>query len=377
MLLDFKGSNSPTIGVEIELQLLDPETLDLCPRSVELLDRCNQLGLDRVKSEVHQSMVEIDTEISTDVSQCASFLAERLDGVVTLASELGLKIGLSGTHPFQNWPDRLISDGERYQALYQKFQWLTRRMNVYGMHVHVGVASGDRAVAISQAAIRYLPHLLALSANSPFWHGVDTGMQSSRVSVMESFPYSGVPPYLSNWDNFEHYAQTLYKAGAISSLKDLYWYIRPNCGFGTIEFRMCDVMSSLDETMAVVALIHSLVVWIQERLDAGDAGLAWSQEEHWIALENQWRAARDGLDASIILDTKGHQQNISASILELVQTLSPVAKRLNCAAELEYITKMIVSGNGAQKQRKVFQDTGSLKEVVTRYVDASNSILAF
>ena len=368
MNFHFRGSDQPTIGVELELQIINPNTLDLTPHAELLLTKCENEGLDRVKSEIHQSMIEIDSEISMNVKQCRAYLEKRIEGLVRIADDVDLALGLAGTHPFQRWPERRISSSERYQFLHQKFQWLTRRMNVYGMHVHVGVPSGEKALAISQAVIRYLPHLLALSANSPYWHGVDTGMNSSRISIMESFPFSGLPPLFPSWSSFEHYIKTLHQAGAISSLKDLYWYVRPNLEFGTLEFRICDVMSSLDTTIALTALIQCLVVWISERLDARDPRMNWSQEEHWIALENHWTAARDGLDGAIITNLQGSRQKISDSLIQLIEELTPVSKQLNCEEELYSLLQVIEQGNGAKKQRDVFNETGSLQDVVSSYI---------
>ncbi len=364
MPLEFIGSSKPSIGVEIELQILDPETLDLTPKAELLLDKCLSFGLERVKAEIHQSMVEVDSEISDDVKQCRKFLSSRIKKLNLMANQLGLQLAVLGTHPFQRWSDRLISNDDRYQNLHQKYQWLVRRMNVYGLHVHIGIKSGEQALRISTALVRYLPHLLALSANSPFWQGLDTGMQSSRVNIMESFPLAGIPHQFNHWSEFEHYCDTLGHAGAIRSIKDLYWFIRPNLKFGTIEFRICDALSSLDETMALVALIQSLVVFVSKNIETNHHEWVWSKEQQWIAPENQWNAARDGLDGTITTDSGGQRQKISESILQLIEKLSPTAISLNCIEELHYINQIIINGNGAQRQRNVFKETKSLRDVV-------------
>ncbi len=214
MTLIFKGSNQPTIGVEIELQILDPATLDLTPQSEKLLECCKERGIYRVKTEIHQCMIEVDSEISTDVKECRAFLKKRLQETCCAADSLGLKLAVTGTHPFQKWTDSLISNRVRYKNLHDKFQWLARRMNIYGMHVHVGVSSGERALAISNVLAPYLPHLLALSASSPFWQGIYTGMNSSRISILDAFPYSGFPLRFTTWNEFEHYYNTLHRIEA-------------------------------------------------------------------------------------------------------------------------------------------------------------------
>lgn len=364
MGLKFTGSPAPSIGVEIELQIIDPVTLDLTPKAELVLEKCRAAGLQRVKAEIHQSMLEIDSEVSKDVKQCRRFLSSRIHRLQQIVHELELKIAISGTHPFQRWCDRLISNHDRYQKLHEKYQWLVRRMNVYGLHVHIGVQSGEQALKISNALVRFLPHLLALSANSPYWQGVDTGMQSSRVNIMESFPLSGVPHQFNHWGEFEHYYETMRRAGAVGSIKDLYWFIRPNLEYGTIEFRICDALPTLNDTMALVALIQSLVVYTSNSIEANeDNWWNWSKEQHWLAPENQWIAARDGLEG-MIATGDGKRQNISESVQQLIERLSPTARSLNCYEELQHLHQIIANGNGAQKQRNIFKETQTLREVV-------------
>jgi len=363
MSLEFQGSIKPTLGVEIELQLLSSESLDLTPQGKLILDICKKTNESRIKSEIHQSMVEVDTEISENVKECKIHLQKRMLWLNHIVEEHKLQVSITGTHPFQNWEDRIFSDSKRYQSLHEKFQWLARRMNVYGMHVHIGVSSGDRVLSICRGMIEYLPHLLALTANSPYWHGIDTGMQSCRVNILDAFPYSGIPPYIPNWVEFEHYYNILLKVGAINSFKDLYWYVRPNLLFGTVEVRVCDAMTKLEESMAVVALIQCLVAKINQELDSSSQR-KWTREQDWIAPENQWIASRDGLEGMIIVDVLGKRQKISDCILDLIQLLSPIAKALQCLEELHFLKEIIKNGNGAQRQRKVFQKTGSIKEVV-------------
>lgn len=363
MPLEFQGSSKPTIGVELELQLLNPQSYDLIPLAEDLLAVCKSIGDERVKCEVHQSMIEVDSEVSKDVKECRQYLKDRLLSVNEIAERVGVELAMTGTHPFQCWPERLISNSDRYRYLHEKYRWVFRRMNVYGMHVHIGVSSGERALAICRAMTKYLPHLLALSGNSPFWHGVDTGMQSSRISILDAFPFAGMPKRISSWKEFENYYDTLYKVGAIKTFKDFYWYIRPNLLYGTIEVRICDVMTTLDETMALTALIQCLAAEINEKLDAG-IELEQSPELQWIAPENMLIAARDGLEGRIIVDLDGTRQQIAEEIFKLADALLPMAKKLNCEEELLYLHSMIKRGNGAQRQRKIFQETGSLREVV-------------
>lgn len=363
MAIVFPGSDKPTLGVEIELQIIDLKSGDLVPESEKIIEVCESQRLERVKTEIHQSMLEIDSEIAEDVKQCRYFLNNRLVRLSNIVESLELGLSITGTHPSQHWKDRLISNSTRYQDLHEKFQWLARRMNIYGLHVHVGVSTGDRALAICQAMDQYLPCLLALSANSPFWHGIDTGMQSSRMNILDTFPFGKMPFEISRWENFEHYYDALNRAGAIKSFKDFYWYVRPNLLYGTVEIRICDAMSTLDETMALVALIQCLVAKINMDIDCGDLLLR-SVEFYWISPENLRIAARDGLDGMIIQSLDGEKVRISDIILNLIETLSPISKSLNCYEELSYLYNILEKGNGAQKQRDIYNKTGSFKSVI-------------
>ena len=364
MAIDFSGSLKPTIGVEIELQLIDPETRDLTPQSLKLLDLCQDCGIDRVKAEITQAMVEIDSEISHDVKQCRRYLEERAARLRSVADKLGIQFCVSGTHPFQRWTERKIYPSERYLYLVEKFRWLARRLTVYGIHVHVGVDSGEKAIAISNAVLKYLPHLLALSASSPYWEGVDTGLQSCRAGVMESFPISGLPYYFLNWQEYEKYCSVMQRAGAITSLKDLYWYVRPNPSFGTLEFRICDGVPTLTETMALAALIQSLVVWIDEGLNRGTRPRKIKMQRYWIAPENQWVAARDGLKGMIIVNDEGDRRSISDDVLKLIDDVAPVSQQLNCYEELLHLKDIVQNGTSAERQRAVFAEKQNLQDVV-------------
>jgi len=369
MAIEFAGSPRPTIGVEIELQVIDPETRDLSPHSLKLLSLCQERGIDRVKAELTQAMVEIDSEISNDVKECRGYLEGRIHQVRSVADALGIQFCVSGTHPFQRWTERKIYPSERYFYLIEKFRWLARRLTVYGVHVHVGVDSGEKAIAISNAVLKYLPHLLALSASSPYWEGVDTGLQSCRAGVMESFPISGLPYYFLNWQEFEKYCSIMQRAGAIASLKDLYWFVKPNPTFGTLEFRICDGVPTLTETMALAALIQSLVVWIDEGLSRGTRPKKIKMQRYWIAPENQWVAARDGLKGMIIVNEEGDRRSISDDVLKLIDQLAPISQKLNCHEELLHLEKIIRCGTSSERQRAAFAEKQSLQGVVDSLVE--------
>lgn len=373
MSLNFQGSPKATLGVEIELQLIDPETMDLTPRAQEVLALCEKRGVSHVKAEVHQSMLEIDTRISANVTECRECLTTTLSGLYSVVEDLGLRISSTATHPFQNWPERLIFPNERYVTLQKKFRWLLKRINVYGLHLHVGVSDGEKVVQLTRSMYRFLPHLLALSANSPFWHGEDTGMQACRPNIMESFPTGGLPPYLNSWRDLEMYVETMTHGGAIKSVKDLYWYIRPNLAFGTMEFRICDTANSVPAIMAIVSFIQNLVEYVGQNPELW----RWDVRQHWLAPENHWIAARDGLNGVICAGSQGEKKQIAEEIFWLLDELTPIAKRLNNYDEMMYIKTILKTGNGAHRQREIYKETGSLQSVVKACAEEFHSSLNF
>lgn len=369
MSISFAGSPNPTIGVEVEVQLIDPKTLDLVPRSIELLDICKKHKISGAKAEITQAMLEIDSHAANDIKECRARLQERLTQLRQAASELGVRLNMSGTHPFQRWTDLKIFPNPRFEHMLKKFQWLARRLMVYGAHVQIGVPSGEQAIAITNHVIQYLPHLLALSASSPYWEGFDTGLQSCRIGILESFPISGRPYYFPDWSGFEDYCNTLHNIGAIESIKDIYWFVRPRGDNGTLEFRICDGMPTLTETVAVAALIQALVVWINEGLKDGSRKRDVSMRRYWIAPENQWLATRDGLDGMLIVDEGGRRRKLSDDVMELVETLRPVARKLNSEEELCHVKQMVCHGSSATRQRAEFVRTGRLTAVVHKLME--------
>ena len=232
------------------------------------------------------------------------------------------------------------------------------------MHVHVGVRDGERAIHILNVLISYLPHLLALSASSPFWGGTDTGLASSRMAVLESFPTGGLPYYFPDWKGFQKYYETLIATGAIGSIKDLYWDIRPHFDFGTLEIRVCDGLPTFRETLALVALIHCLVVWIDDGLDRQLRSPHIHMQQYWLAPENKWQATRYGLDGMIVAQESSERMQIRDAVKLLLQELNPIAQSLHCVDELESIFEILESGPSAVRQRQIFAKTGSHRNIV-------------
>ena len=356
--IPFNGSPAPTLGVEIELQILDPQTCNLKQGSTLILDRVGDHP--KVKQELTQSTIEVITGVCTDVAETTADLAASMRELYALGDELGLTFASAGTHPFGQWRDQKIFPNERYQALVDKIQWPARRLLIYGLHVHVGVSSGEKAIVVMNALTTYLPHLLALSASSPFIDFEDTGLASARSKIFEAMPTAGLPYRLANFGEFQTFMNTLVRARAIESVREIWWDIRPHPGFGTLEIRICDAPSTLREIAALTALVQCLVVVLGERYEAGaPMGIL----QPWILRENKWRAARHGLDADVITDNEGHHGPLRALVPDLVARLAPVAERLGCSEQLASVGELVANAS-YERQRARYAATNRLPDVV-------------
>ena len=358
--IPFNGSPRPTLGVEMELQVLDPGSLDLTSRSCAILGRLGDHP--KIKQELTQSTVEVITGICNTVAEAREDLTASLQELYGLSDELGFTLASAGTHPFGQWRNQEIFPNERYQDLVDRIQWPARRLLIYGLHVHVGLSSGEKAIAISNALTTYIPHLLALSASSPFMDFEDTGLASARSKVFEGMPTAGLPFRLHSWGEFQRFMNTLVRAGAIESVREIWWDIRPHPGFGTLEVRVCDAPSTLWELTALTALIQSLIVCMDDHYENG---VPMKVLRPWIMRENKWRAVRHGLEAEIIVSNDGDQAPLRDHIAELIRTLEPYAAQLQCADELSGIGRILDDGASYERQRRTYARTERLPDVVS------------
>ena len=360
--ITFAGSPRPTLGVEVEFQIIDPETGDLAPGGPEILAAHEH---EYVKPELLQSTVELNVGPCEDVKEARDVLTLRLNALRAAAGELGYRLISAGTHPFSAWESQKVTEADRYQRLLDRMQWPARRLMIFGVHVHVGVNSGEKAIAISNSLTTFLPHLLALSASSPFWHGEDTGLASVRVKIFESLPAAGLPYRMINWGEFQRFMNTLIHAGAIESIREIWWDVRPHPVFGTIEIRIADALPSVTEIIALTALIQCLVVRLAELYDCGEY---LPLNRHWIISENKWRAARYADEAMVIADDAGEVKRLDEMVHEMVEKLEPLGKRLNCHAELLDNLKILKVRPAYHRMRQVYAETQDLREVV-RYLE--------
>lgn len=360
METSFATSEPLTLGVELELQLVDWRSYDLVPAAPRILSTLGS-KTERIKPEIFRAMIEINTGICRDVADVRRDLVQSLRHLHEAAAAHGVEVVSAGTHPFGLHSERLFYPSDRYAQLLERNAWIARRLLIFGLHVHVGMRSGDHAIATMNALSRYLGHLLALSASSPFWAGEDTGLASSRITIFEAIPTAGTPPSFDSWADLEAFASKMVASGSVGSMKDFWWDIRPSPGFGTLEVRICDSPATLDEILSIVALVQCLAAAADDRIEAGERQAA---PPAWLLRENKWRAARHGLDAAVLVDDEARSVRLRDHIPELVRSLDAVARRHRCERELAQLVNMLERGTASERQRAVRGRTHSLPAVV-------------
>ncbi len=357
--LDFRSSGVLTLGVEIEMQLIDPQTFNLTASAGELLKATQHLN--PLNPEFYLNTIEGNTGKCATVQEIEKDLQDSLAALHKVTEPMNIALATTGAHPLAKYSDCVISPTERYLELIDRNQWLTRRMTVYGLHVHIGMANGEDCIRYNNFLMNFLPHLLALSASSPFWQGTDTGLSSCRPTTYEALPTAGQPYHVRNWKNFENLYESLKKCGSIKSLKDLWWDMRPSPAYGTLEIRVCDGCATLYETLAITAFIHTLAHWFSEH---GSWLEFVNYPSRWISRENKWRAIRYGLDAELVMNVDGKTKLLRDDVREWVENLKPYAERLGYGQYLANLLTLVERGTSSERQRAVFQKTGSLEEVV-------------
>ena len=350
-----------TIGVEEEFQIVDPETWELRSHVTQLLSASAPALGDQIKRELHQSIVEVGTKICADVSELDEEICHIRRELSASAESVGLRIAAAGTHPFSSWKDQIISPGERYESIVEELQQLARSLLIFGLHIHVAVPDKASTIELLNEARYFLPHLLALSTSSPFWQGRDTGLKSYRTTVFRRFPRSGIPDQFESWGHYEDYVNTLVELHCIDNGKKLWWDLRPHPQFGTLEFRICDVPTSPNTTIALAALAQAIVVKLY-RLRRRNLGFRIYPRS--LVEENKWRAARYGIDGRLIDFGRRAEVPMKELAVELLEFVDDVVDELGSRQALQYVHRIVAEGTSADKQLEVFRKTGDLKQVV-------------
>lgn len=360
-LYKFVTNDRPSLGVEIELNLVDARTMALRSAIGDLLAAIPAEEQAAIKPELLQCYLEINTGVCRDVEQVGSDLAAKIDVVRQAAANNGLKIYWSGTHPFSKWQDQDVTPNDRYLALIDLLQETARRLVTFGLHVHVGVDSGDKAIMICDRIMQYLPVLLALSANSPFWQARDTGLHSQRVKVMETLPTAGLPPLMRNWSEYTWLLNHMVQTGFIKTIREIWWDVRPHHNFGTVEVRICDMPPTLRHVLGLTALIQCLVFDLSQEIDRG----TYQYDCHpFMVRQNKWRACRYGMEAALV-DPNTFQSIPARKVVHsLVDRLAEHAEELGCARYLQDVHHLAEEPTGASRQIETYRQTGDLAEVV-------------
>ena len=364
----FAVNERPTIGVEIELNLVDSQTMALSSGMPGILSALPADLEGSVKPELFQCYIEINTKVCDSVAEAHRDLTEKVQAVDQIARGQGMRLFFSGTHPFSRWQDQEVSPLDRYHNLIDLLQEAARRIITFGLHVHVGVDSGDKAIMICDRILQHLPTLLALSANSPFWQGRNTGLHSQRTKIMETLPTAGLPPLMRNWSEYVWLQNLLVDTGFIKTIRELWWDVRPHQNFGTVEVRICDMPPSLSHVMGITALIQCLVHDLSEEIDRG----TYQFDCHpFLIRQNKWRACRYGMDSRLV-DAATHQTIPARDVVHaLAEKLRVRARELDCASYLESVHEMTDQPTGSVLQLQAFRETDNLAEVVRRMVEIS------
>lgn len=369
MHLDFHASPAPTLGVEWEFALVDRTSRDLVNSAADLFAATTHRleAPERLHKELLRNTVEVVTGVCGTVGEAVDDLRRTLGVVLPAADAMGVDLLGAGSHPFADWSEQQLSEGGRYEELIDRTRWWGRQMLIWGVHVHVGMPERDRVMPVISALMTSYPHLLALTASSPVWAGVDTGYASNRAMVFQQLPTAGLPFEFDTWADFEACIGDQRTTGVIDSMSDVRWDVRPSPHLGTVEHRVCDGISRIDELASVTALLHCLVVDLDTRLAAGET---LPRLAPWHVQENKWRAARYGIDAEVILGADNRERLVTDDLDDLLEKLTPTAVRLGCADELARVADIPRRGASYQRQRKVAAATGGdLRAVVGSLVD--------
>jgi len=366
--IHFNSNDRPTLGIEIELGLVDNRTMALSSSFAKLAKQLPQQDADQYKPELMQCVIEIITGVCQTVDDAAIDLQQKIAVVEAAADKIDLRLWWGATHPFSPWREQQVTPDERYLQLVELLQELARRLVTFGLHVHVGVDSGDKAVMICDRILRHLPTLLALTSSSPFWEGRKTGLQSHRSKIMEGLPTAGLPTLMRNWSEYVWLVNHMVDTGFINTIREIWWDVRPHHAFGTVEVRICDMPGNLQDTLAVAALIQCLIKALSDEIDSG----TYQHDCHpMMVRQNKWRATRFGTAAQLVDSYSYQVVTVAQAVDNLVDKLTPVAANLGCEHHLEHCRHIAASPSWADRQLSILAETGSAEEIVRQLTEVS------
>lgn len=354
-----------TLGIEEEFQIIEPRSRELRSHVQQILEDGRMTLNERVKPEMHQSVVEIGTDVCADIAEARQQVVELRSELATLAEHRGLKIASAGTHPFSHWHDQLITVQERYATIVKDMQQIARANLIFGLHVHVGIPDREEGIDLMNQARYFLPHLYALSTNSPFWLGENTGLKAYRQMIFERFPRTGIPDAFGSLSEYEDYLDLLVATGCIDNAKKIWWDIRLHPFFNTIEFRICDAQTRVDDTIGLVAMMQAIVCKLRKLLHQNTTFRSYPRR---LLDENRWRASRYGIDGELIDFRRKRAVETRSLIHEILEFIAPEVAELGSAREVAHVEKILAEGTGADRQLAVWERTGDLKAVVDHII---------
>jgi glutamate---cysteine ligase / carboxylate-amine ligase len=354
-----------TLGIEEEFQIVDPQTRELRSHITEMIEEGQMILGEQVKPEMHQSMIEIGTGICNNIQEARADLVKLRRTISSLAESKGLRIAAASTHPFSSWREQKITPDAHYEALLNEMQMLAQSLLIFGMHVHIGIDDREAQIHLMNAARYFLPHVLALSTSSPFWMGTKTGLKSYRSELFKKFPRTDIPDYFSSYSEFDNYVNLLLKTGCIDRPKKIWWDVRPHPTFPTLEFRICDIPSKVDEVIALAALFQAITAKLYKlyRMNMG-----FRLYRRALIQENKWRAVRWGLEGKLIDFGKQKEVPVRDLIYELLDFVDDVVDELGSRKELEYIHTILATGTSADRQLKIYEETGEMNAIVDQLI---------
>ena len=350
-----------TLGIEEEYMVLDPITRELKSHEQKIVIEGQKRLKEKVKAEMHQAVVEIGTDICADINEAFDDLSHLRGSIFEISKSLGFGIGASGTHPFSHWEKQLITDHVRYNQIVNELQEAARSNLIFGLHVHIGIPDKKMAVHIANTARYFLPHIYALSTNSPFWESRDTGYKSFRTKIFDKFPRTGIPDFFESYEAYENFVSILIKTNCIDNAKKIWWDLRVHPFFDTIEFRICDVPLTIKETIAIAALFQAVCAKLYK---LRNQNLNFIMYPRALINENKWRAGRYGIEGNLIDFGKEMEIPTKDLIVELLDFVDDVVDELDSRQSIDYIHKILQNGTGADRQLNIYNQNKDFKEVV-------------
>jgi glutamate---cysteine ligase / carboxylate-amine ligase len=350
-----------TLGIEEEFQIVDPETRELRSHVAEILDEGRLMLGEKIKPEMIQSMIEVGTGVCANIQEAREDISKLRCIISSLARKKGMEIVAASTHPFSKWSEQEIYEHDRYKLLVDELQMVARSLLIFGVHVHVGIREPERRIHIMNAARYFLPHVLAMTTSSPFWLGFQTGLKSYRSEVFKKFPRTDIPDHFNSYQEFQSYVDLLVKMNCAEDATKIWWDIRPHPKFPTLEFRICDIPTRVDDTIAVAALFQAIVAKLHLLIDNN---LGFRLYHRRLIQENKWRAIRYGLDGKLLDLGKQKEVPVKDLIRELLEFVDDVVDRLDSRKEIEHIHTILERGTSADEQLRVYEESGGQFEPV-------------